>query len=177
MVQFHGSYIPLQGIDIIVEAARILKHDTTISFRLIGEGQEFARIKKLVATYGLKNISFLPWLSIPELNTELNRADLILGIFGDSGKAGRVIPNKIFQGLAVKKPVLTKKTLAVEELFSANELYLINDNKPQTIADAIVRFRDDAQLRATLATNGHRKVMNELTQNNIGKMLYEVLKR
>ena len=41
------------------------------------------------------------------MTSPLASADAILGIFGTSDKALRVIPNKVYQGLAVGRAVLT----------------------------------------------------------------------
>jgi glycosyltransferase involved in cell wall biosynthesis len=173
LVQFHGSYIPLQGIEHIVEAARILSNEKNIQFRFIGNGQEYLRIRDLVARYSL-NIEFLPWLSIAELNTKLNEADAILGIFGDTEKTDRVIPNKIYQGLAVRKAVLSKDTVAIREQFTSDHLLLCK-NSAESIAESIKTLCDNKFLRDHLADSGYHKIIDNFTQKQIGLTLMHIL--
>jgi glycosyltransferase involved in cell wall biosynthesis len=174
LVQFHGSYIPLQGISKIVQAAAILRDNEDISFRLIGTGQDYAYIKKLITKLKLSNITLVSWLSIPELNQHLNEADIILGIFGDSEKSNRVVPNKVFQGAAVKKPVITKDSPAVREHFSSNELYLI-ENTPEAIATAIIFLQSNPVARHALAQKAYEKIVKNFNEKNIAQILLDNL--
>lgn len=172
LVQFHGSYIPLQGIHAIVEAALILNTEKNIQFRFIGNGQEYEKIRKLVSEYNL-NVEFLPWLSIAELNTRLNEADIILGIFGDTEKTNRVVPNKLYQGLAVCKPVITKDTKAVRERFTSNQIFMI-ENSPEKLAESILFLYKNSQFRLDLAECGYLKIVDEFTERQIGLQLLKV---
>lgn len=174
LVQFHGSYNTLQGIEKIVDAAKILTDDTSIHFRFIGTGQQYDRIRQLVSLYNLTNITFIPWLAIPELNTSLNEADIVLGIFGDTKKTNRVVPNKLFQGLAVRKPVITKDTVAIRRLFTEDELSLV-ENTGASIAEAILRLKNDPQLSNRLATNGYNKIVERYTEKVLARQFLDIL--
>jgi glycosyltransferase involved in cell wall biosynthesis len=173
IVTFHGSYIPLQGIDKIVEAANILKENKKIVFRLIGTGQTFTQIMKKISEYELE-IEILPWLSILDLNNKLNEADVILGIFGDSAKTERVIPNKVFQGIAIKKPVITKDTLAAREVFNDEELFMVK-NSPQDIANAILKIMNEPELGKSLSEKAYKKFKEKLNENVLGEQLKSIL--
>lgn len=174
IVTFHGSYIPLQGIDKIVEAAEILKDNINIKFRFIGNGQLFKNINKIIESKAL-DIEIIPWLTAQELNVKLNESDVILGIFGDTEKTDRVIPNKVFQGVAVKKPVITKDTLAVREIFNESELYLI-DSSPEAIAKAIVNLYEDSNLRNDFSLSCFKKYNDVLTESKIGLILDKIFR-
>jgi len=173
LVQFHGSYIPLQGIDRIVAAAHILRDEKAVRFRFIGNGQEYKMIRDLVLKQNLA-IEFLPWLPIEELNKKLNEADVILGIFGDTLKTDKVIPNKLYQGLAVKKPLITKNTPAVRERFTDNDL-ILTSNDPAEIAEAIIKLYKDPILRKNLAESGYKKIQEEFTQKQIAAAFLSAL--
>lgn len=114
-VLFYGQFIPLHGIDTIVRAARLAR-DEPIEWVLIGGGQEEARIRRLLAEAPLPRLEWLPWVDYTELKDWIHRSDICLGIFGDSDKAARVIPNKVFQVLSAGVPLVTRDSPAIREI-------------------------------------------------------------
>lgn len=123
VIHFHGTYIPLQGIEYIVKAANILRNEN-ILFRMVGSGQTFKKIKLLITELDLQNkfilIEKVPQEKVIEL---VNDSDLCLGIFGNSQKASRVIANKVFEYIALKKPFITGDTEGMRELFVSGRDY------------------------------------------------------
>jgi glycosyltransferase involved in cell wall biosynthesis len=173
-VSFHGLFIPLQGLEKIVESARILKNDDSVKFRIIGAGAQSKNIKKLIESYDLKNIEQIDRKILPnQVNEYLNKADVVLGIFGDTSKAYRVIPNKVYEGMAVKKPVITMDSSAIREIFSENELCLIK-NDGQSLARAIKTLQANPVLMQRLATNGYNKFMKYYTPLPLGADLIKI---
>src|SRR5690606_19188770 len=100
-VHFHGHFIPLQGVEHILKAASILK-GKGVYFRLIGKGQEYRKARSLAQDLKLANVDWIDKVSYSELPEYISKSDVSLGIFGDTGKAGRVIPNKVYEAAAVK---------------------------------------------------------------------------
>lgn len=114
-VLFAGSFIPLQGACVIVEAARLLR-DEPIEITMIGAGQELTAATDLARRHDLQSVRFVGWVDLETLDAWYHRADVILGIFGATGKTRRVIPNKVFEALSIGQPVITGDTPAIREL-------------------------------------------------------------
>lgn len=153
LVHFHGTYIPLQGVDKIIEAARLCVNNPKIRFRLIGSGADSEKVRKLAERYELRNIEFIGRVPLVKLNSYMNEADVALGIFGDTFKARRVIPNKVYEGMSAERAVITMDTPAVREIFSETELLLVQ-NDPCSIADAIIMLSRNEGMSDGLARNG-----------------------
>ncbi|WP_262689424.1 glycosyltransferase [Kordiimonas aestuarii] len=135
---FYGKFIPLHGIPTILEAVRILKAED-IHFTLVGGGQTADDTRLWLEAHPLPNLVWLPWVNYEDLPAFLSGHALGLGIFSDGDKAGRVVPNKIFQMLAIGLPVLTRQSDAIHpyEGKSAGAISTVPAACPRALADAI----------------------------------------
>lgn len=152
-VLFYGTYLPLHGVETIIEAARLLGGQVTVT--LIGEGQTYGGARERAAGIPPGRLSFRPSVPVEDLAGAIAGSDVILGIFGETRKARMVIPNKVYQALAVGRAVVTADTKAVRELFTDGEhLLTVPPGDATALARAIERLRRDADLRRRLAVRG-----------------------
>jgi len=177
-VLFTGSFLPLHGVEAIVEAAGLVaRRDKTVSFRLVGGGQTFDRALRLAADLGLNNISFEGWSSLKDLPAKIRQADLCLGIFGRTEKTARVVPHKIFQAMGSGRPVVSSRTPAAEEFFTHGEnIILCPEPYAETLAEAILRLKSDSQLRNRIALNGLELVRKKYSPQALSLVLLNTLK-
>jgi glycosyltransferase involved in cell wall biosynthesis len=153
-VIFYGHYIPLQGIEYIIRAAKLLEDESDIMFEIIGGGKGKKEMIALADSFDLTNTVFIDEMPITELARAIAESDVSLGVFGDTEKTGRVIPNKVFDGVSMKKPVITADTPAIRELFNDSNMFLVDTANANSIADAILLAKADyphALLRAESA--------------------------
>ncbi|MEX1029315.1 MAG: glycosyltransferase [Paenibacillaceae bacterium] len=175
-VLFQGTYIPLHGIKYIVDTANLLQYDDEISFTFIGNGQLYEEIINYSKSLGLNNIDFLPIVPQDELRSQIINSDICLGIFGDSGKTKRVIPNKVYQYLACAKPIITGDTPAVRELLEHNKnVYMCELADSKSLSDSIIKLKNDIDLRKNLATNAYKLFTECCTPSIIGKSVSEII--
>jgi glycosyltransferase involved in cell wall biosynthesis len=140
-VLFYGQFIPLHGVETVVEAARLLR-GTPIKFKFIGTGQEAVKIRSLMSMDPLPNLEWVEWVEYEDLQKEIARSAVCLGIFGTSDKASRVIPNKVFQIVSAGKPLITRDSSAIRELFkdgSISGVWLIQAGNARALAEAVLR--------------------------------------
>ena len=173
---FVGTFIPLQGIKYIVQAASFLQQqDRTVRFLLVGNGQTYKEAVALADSLGVDNVEFRGYVQsskVPELVAE---ADICLGIFGDTDKAQRVIPHKVCEGLAMKKAVITADTPAIRCLLAHGEsAFLCPPADPEGLAEAIRCLRDNGELRQHIATKGFEMFKRKASAEVIGTRLREI---
>ena len=172
LVAFVGTFIPLQGVENIIEAAHALKRYENISFQLIGSGQTYPQARKLAHDLKVKNVTFVGPVVPEQVPDRLADADVCLGIFGNTDKARRVIPNKVYEAMAMGKPVITGDTPAARRLFTHRiHAFLVPVADPKAIADAVVELMEDRHLRERLSHNGREIFQTVATPEILGREL------
>ncbi|MCQ2081979.1 MAG: glycosyltransferase [Lachnospiraceae bacterium] len=118
-VLYFGSILPLQGVNIILNAINILKYDKNIRFTIIGPLPKSIRL----SAPRRDNITYINWLSNDELYEYIRSADLCLaGHFSsDIAKASRTIPGKAYIYQALNKPMILGDNSANHEIFTSTE--------------------------------------------------------
>lgn len=176
-VIFWGSFIPLHGIEYIVEAAAILQaRGEDIDIELIGAGQTFNAMKSLAKDKALSNVKFKGRVALEALPSLIAEADLCLGIFGHTPKASRVVPNKVYEALAMRMPVITGDTPAIREFFEhGRHLFLVPMADPKALAEGILELKGDRVLRSRLAEGGYEVFRENFAPRQIGQKVKQLL--
>jgi glycosyltransferase involved in cell wall biosynthesis len=154
---YYGTFIPNHGVEHIVEAARILRDDPTIHFELVGEGPTKAKAMSLAQEYDLDNVTFVGWVDKRDLPRKAARADVCLGVFGTTPQSMMTVQNKIYEGLAMTRPVITGEGPAVcQALIHGEHVYLCERANPRALAEAVKTLKADPELRQRLAKSGYQ---------------------
>ena len=153
-VLFFGKFIPLHGIETIVRAAGLLRKHQEIRFELVGTGQAYQQMRRLSNELGVTSIRWTDWIPFQELGEPIRAADVVLGIFSGGAKAARVIPNKVYQGLACGTAVVTRDSPAIREcLATGRQALLVPPEDPEELAAALLLLREQ-RLRERIAAGG-----------------------
>jgi glycosyltransferase involved in cell wall biosynthesis len=147
-VLFYGKLSPLHGVGTVLAAAR---EPGVPPVRLIGEGQLGTWLAAELARDAPAGVTHVPWVPYERLAGELAAATVALGVFGASAKAARVVPNKVYQAMAVGRPIVTADTPGVREVLTdERDALLVPAADPGALAAALRRLAADAELRARL---------------------------
>ncbi len=143
-VLFYGQLIPLHGLKTILTAATS-DRGRDINWHLIGTGQERLLLETALVDAEYNHISWQKWVPYEELTEAISNADICLGIFGASGKAASVVPNKVYQALLSGRSVITRSSPAMIETFGTEALgvKLIPHSNPEALLDAIAELRHE----------------------------------
>ena len=176
-VFYYGSYLPLQGIEYIVRAAKLLEDQPDIVFRIAGQGMQYAEIRTLAETLGCTNIEFVDWIPYEQLPDYIAGASVCLGgHFSDSDKAQSVIATKTYQFLAMAKPTIVGDCQANAEIFTHGEhVYMCRMADAQALADAVLALRADAELRRKIALGGYFRFSEYYSTPRVSNVLGQII--
>lgn len=175
-VVYYGLYSPIHGVEYLVEAANILKHDKDISFIFIGQGNTFEKNYNKAKKLKLNNITFIHDVPQSEHPQYMEKADVFLGFLAKHPSVERVIANKIYQGMALGKVVLTADAAVIRSVFKHKEnMYLVKPADSQAVVDSLLELKNNPKLRIDIAENGYNMYKKEFTPKAVGKKLVKFL--
>ena len=139
VVLYFGSILPLQGVEVILEAIDILKEHKDIFFYIIGPLGNNENIVKS------DTVEYINWLSQDKLAEHISYADLCLaGHFNkDINKAKRTIPGKAYIYEAMDKPMILGENPATHELYKEdNKHFFVEMGNALKLAEKIVEIKN-----------------------------------
>jgi len=142
---------------VVIEAANLLRDKEEIRFTLIGRGPERLRVEERARRHKLTNCSFIDWIPFEELPGHLAACDIFLaGHFNaKNAKAQRVVPGKVYQGLAMVKPTIVGDCEANRIWFRHGEsAYTVPMGDGRALANAILELAGSPRLRDRIGQGG-----------------------
>jgi colanic acid biosynthesis glycosyl transferase WcaI len=103
---YAGIHGIAQGLEVLVEAARLLEDQTDVHLVLVGDGPQKAKILALKERYGLPNLSMLPGQPLEQMPAYLTMADVSLVPLRKNDLFLGARPTKIFDAWACSRPVI-----------------------------------------------------------------------
>ncbi|HEY1039669.1 MAG TPA: glycosyltransferase family 4 protein [Bacteroidia bacterium] len=162
-----------QGLEVILKAAQLTKENKRIKYILLGSGPEKEKLLKLKADLHIENVFFFGAVSkkeMPEIVMAsdasvipLKKMDLFLG----------AIPSKIFENLAMEKPIVLGVDGEAKNLFIDQGkcgLYFEPENENE-LAKACVQLATNHQLRLELGKKGREYVKENFNRDKIAAKL------
>ena len=177
VAMYAGAHGLANGLDVLVESAKILKDRDNIMFVLVGDGKEKTRLMELSNSYDLKNIRFIdtqPREIIPDF---FRAADVCLAVLQKKGSFKTVYPNKLFDYMASARPVILGiDGSAREVLEKAGAGIFVEPGNPGRLAEAVLELYNDRDRAKTYGDNGRKYVIENFDRRDIASRLEKVLK-
>lgn len=166
-----------QGLDVILDAAKQIPEQSKIIFLLLGDGPEKERLMARVQTEKIQRVKFLNLVSRSEVPSivasidaaviPLKKMDLFLG----------AIPSKIFENLALEKPLLLGVDGEARELFIKEGkcgIYIEPENA-KALAEAALYMEGHPDECKSMGANGKVYAQKYFMRENIAKNWMEAI--
>lgn len=174
---YAGNLGVAQGLETVLEAAERLKNTPSITFILIGEGAEKQRLLDFKQEKDLHNVLILDSRAKHELEGFYSAADLCLVMLKNHPLFEITIPSKLFDCLAMNKPVLLGvggESKEIVENLNAG-LYFEPENAA-SLTDVVVQAANDPSILRALEKDIRNKMLLTYNRQKLSKNLAELLK-
>ncbi|WP_040213534.1 glycosyltransferase family 4 protein [Clostridium polynesiense] len=178
-VVYLGSVSEFNGLDVLVLTAKELQDRSIqdVDILVYGYGNQEERLKKMCSDLQLRNIKFKGALDKKYAMNLLSRSDLTLFTFKNTNllKYG-VSPNKLFMYFASGKPVLSM-IKPEYDLVEGNKAGMSVDNNPESIANAIEKFKKMDKSEYSVYCKNSRRLAEEYDYKKLVNVLIEHIER
>jgi len=155
VVSYVGTHGMAHGLETLLEAAVLLRDDPRIAFLMVGDGAERVRLLKLRDELGAANVTMLeqqPKERMPEIWAA---SDASVVLLKKLPLFETVIPSKIFESMAMRKPVILGVGGEAREIIEeARAGIAVEPESSAAIATAVQRLASEPTLAAELGCNG-----------------------
>lgn len=156
-VGYVGALSAYYQLDSLVESARILKENKDIHFRIVGGGEDEARLKMLVDSYDLDNVTFVGKVHKDRVVKELQGFNACyVGLKKVEANLYGISCNKIFEYMYAAKPIIASYVTNYDPVAMAECGVTISSGSAEDISQAILKLKTDPAMAARLGKNGFR---------------------
>lgn len=177
VIGYVGSILNYEGIGLLLDAAHLLKEERDdLAFLFVGDGAELAEYRERVETENLSDIvTFTGRVPHHEVEDYYSLIDICPFPRLPLPVCEMVSPLKPFEAMAMEKTVIASNVRALAEIVTDGETGLLFEKgDSQSLAQALRRLLNDAELQARLATSGRRWVEQEREWRKLAGQIDEI---
>ncbi len=166
-----------QGLEVILHAASQIQSHSKIKFLLLGSGPERDKLMALKEELRLTNVHFLDAVGKKEMPPIVKAADVAVIPLKKLDLFLGAIPSKIFENLAMKKPILLGVLGEAKELFIDNGKagLAFEPENAEDLAQKTLQLFQNRNECAQLGENGYQYVKDNFTRDLIAQRFWEKL--
>lgn len=154
VVLYAGNHGYIAGLEVALEAAKLVERMPDIHFLFVGGGSEKARLLGLARELNLKNATFLDPVPVEELPRYMSIANCCLVTLRDCRLSEMARPAKTFAMMASGKPiVLSAAGESTQIVRDAEGGMIVPPGDPEAIAKAIIELNCNPTLARSLGVN------------------------
>ena len=174
IIMFHGAIVKCKGVDVLLDAYKIVKEDhPDASLIIAGGGGEEENVKRYARELGVKGVTFTGWYDHETLAALMRDVQISIAMRSPNIANNFVVTTCLLENWAFKKPVVAPNLKAFSKVIDHEENGLLfTAGDPQDLADQINRLLDAPQaeyesmilrgLDSALNTFSHRKIARKM---------------
>lgn len=179
LIAYAGILGHAQGLEVILRAAAILTDDPGIHFVLIGNGPVRDQLIAMKEKMNLKNVTFWDNRPKPEVLTIISACDASVVPLKKLDLFKGAIPSKIFENLALKKPLLLGVEGEAKEIFidRGKAGYFFEPENEADLAEKVRNLKAHPEEGRSAGERGYQLLVNQFNPDQIAEEFLAALKK
>jgi hypothetical protein len=176
-VGYIGTIGLAHSIETLVNAADILRN-SNIKFAIVGSGAQKVKIENAIREMNLTNIKVFPIQSKDKIPSIIKKLDLFCVHLKKDPLFKTVIPSKLFEGMAMKKPILLGVDGESRQIVENADCGLFFE--PEDVNDLVAKIlhmQTDKAAMNEFGENGFRYVKDNFDRKIIAEKYLESIKQ
>ena len=177
VIAYIGTHGLSHALHNVLWCAKRLKGMPEIQFLFVGEGAEKERLMDQVQHMGLTNVIFIDQISKEELPSYYELADVVLVPLRKLPLFKSVIPSKVFEIMAMAKPIIISVCGEARELVveKARAGIFVEPENVQQLQEAILKLYRDEGLRKQFGRNGRLFVEKYFDRDQLSEKYLKII--
>lgn len=166
-----------QGLEVIIEAAKLSRDDPEVFYKLVGDGAARPTLEAKARELNLTNLRFLPLQPHDRFLALLGQSDVCL-VTQQRTVSDIVFPSKVIALLAAARPLIASVSPGSEVarvMAESGAGLTVAPEDPSALADAVMRLRADSTLSARMGQAGRAYAMERWEREAVLKSTEQAL--
>lgn len=177
VASYVGTVGRAHGVKVMLEAAERCS-DEDVVFMVVGTGAEREDLERAVERRDLDSFRLVPKQPRERVPYLLALSDVSVVHLRDRPVFRTVVPSKIFEAMATGTPIAIGVRGQARELVEEAEAgVFVEPEDPEALVGAVLRLRDDRELRERLQDGGRRAAVERYSREAIALRYWELLER
>lgn len=175
VVSYLGTVGMAHGLEVVLEAARRCPNPA-VSFLVVGAGADWSRLRDAARQEELDNLQVLGKQSRSRIRQFYAASDVSIVHLRDRPAFRKVIPSKMFESMAMKRPIVLGVRGHAREILEASGAGIpVEPEDPEALLAAILRLAEDEETRRRMGESGAEYVRQHYDRTQIAKRYWGLL--
>jgi len=158
----HGTVLKRYGYQVLVKAVPYLKKDiSNLKVMILGTGEFLESLRLMVEQMGIQDyVTFMGYVPLEKVPSIISKAYIgVVPIVRDEF-TDLMAPNKMFEYIAMKIPVVVPRIKGVQDYFDDSCLTFFEAGDEQKLANCVIELYNDPDKAKRLADNAWMRYQN-----------------
>jgi len=154
---YFGSMGIANGMDYILDAAKLISKEEKIEFIFLGDGSTRSHLENRCKIENIKNVRFLGNFPMAKLSETINLCDVSLVTFLNLPILATNSPNKLFDSLSAGKSIIVNSAGWTKEMVENHKCgYYVDPESPKKLTEIIRYLKNNPELNKELGRNSRK---------------------